>query len=134
MVVNVRTVTETVASPPHAVYDFARQMENLPLWASGPAGVTQENGEWFTQSPMGRVKVEMTPRNALRVLDHDVTLPNGVKVHNALRVTPALDESVLTFIELKMPGVSDEDFSKDLAHVTNDLQKLKKLLESGQAS
>lgn len=130
-----RTVTETVAVSPDAVYEFARKMENLPQWASGlAAGVTLENGEWFTQSPMGKVKVEMAPRNDFRVLDHDVTLPNGVKVHNALRVTPALEDSVLTFVVLKMPGTTEEDFAKDVAHVTGDLQKLKKLLESRQAS
>jgi hypothetical protein len=33
-----------------------------------------------------------------------------------------------------MPGVSDEDFLWDVAHVTSDLQKPKKLLEPGQAS
>lgn len=134
VVLKAQTVTETVATPPDAVYDFARQMDKLPLWASGlAAGVTQENGEWFTQSPMGRVKVEMVPHNDLRVLDHEVTLPNGVKVHNAFRVTPALEYSVLTFVVLKMPGTTEEDFAKDVAHVTSDLQKLRQLLEGGQA-
>jgi len=33
-----------------------------------------------------------------------------------------------------MPGVSDEDFLRDMARVTSDLQKLKKLLEPCQAS
>lgn len=129
------TVTETVGVPAGTVYDFARTMENLPLWASGlAAGVIQENGEWFAESPMGRVKVEMALRNDFGVLDHDVTLPSGVKVHNAFRVTPAGDHSVLTFVVLRMPDVSAEDFSRDLDHVARDLKMLKTLLERGRAA
>ena len=34
----------------------------------------------------------------------------------------------------RMPDVSDEDFLRDVTHVTSDLQKLKKPLAPGQAS
>jgi uncharacterized membrane protein len=129
------TVTETVVVPAKTMYDFARTMENLPLWASGlAAGVSQENGEWFAQSPMGRVKVEMALRNDFGVLDHDVTLPNGVKVHNAFRVTPVGDHSVLTFVVVRMPEVTEEDFSRDVDHVARDLKMLKTLLELGRTA
>ena len=92
-------------------------------------GVTHESGEWFTQSPMGRVKVEMAARNAFRVLDHVVTLPTGVRVQNAFRVTPAGDHSVLTFVVLCLRGTRAEDLSRDVNHVASDLRKLKTLLE-----
>jgi len=123
-------VHTTINVSPDAVYAFARRMENLPRWASGLAsGVTQDNGEWFTQSPMGRVKVAMAPENGFRVLDHDVTLPDGQTVHNALRVTPAGAGSVLSFVVLRLPGVTTEAFQKDLAQVASDLRALKTLLE-----
>jgi hypothetical protein len=125
-----RTVSEPVDLAPDRVYEFARVMENLPLWASGlAAGVHQENGEWFTESPMGRVKVEMAPRNAFRVLDHEVTLPDGTRVHNAFRVTPAGDGSLLLFVVLRLQGTTDDAFQKDVAHVAKDLKSLKTLLE-----
>jgi hypothetical protein len=97
-------------------------MENLPRWASGlAAGVVHENGEWFTESPMGRVKVEMAPRNAFRVLDHDVTLPDGTRVHNAFRVTPAGNGSLLLFVVFRLQGMTDEAFQGDVAHVATNM-------------
>lgn len=123
-------VSETIEAPPDVVYEFARQVENLPQWASGlAAGVHQDQGAWFAESPMGRVRLEMAPKNDFCVLDHDVTLPNGLKVHNAFRVTPAGDASLLAFVVLRLPGVSAEAFENDVAHVARDLKALKALLE-----
>jgi len=127
-----KVVSETVAAPPDVVYDFARQMENLPQWASGLAsGIEREGSRWYSQSPMGRVRIDMQPLNEFRVLDHDVTLPDGKTVHNALRVTPAGEGSVLTFVVLQTPGMSAEDLARDAAHVAQDLGALKRLLEGG---
>ncbi|MDM0104266.1 SRPBCC family protein [Variovorax sp. J22R24] len=123
-------VSETIDVPAKSVYDFARQMENLPLWASGlAAGIEQRDGAWFADSPMGKVRVEMAPANSFGVLDHDVTLPDGVSVHNAFRVTPCGDGSLLTFVVLRLAGVSLESFDADVAHVRRDLAALKRLLE-----
>ncbi len=105
-------------------------MENLPLWASGLAkGIEQQDGHWFADSPMGPVRVAMRPANPFGVLDHDVTLPDGVSVHSAFRVTPGGEGSVLTFVVLRLPGVTQEDFDADVAHVLRDLAALKRLLE-----
>ena len=125
-----RVVSETVSVPAETVYSFACKMENLPQWASGLAsGIEQRDGEWFTDSPMGKVKVVMAAENPYGVLDHDVTLPNGVTVHNALRVTPAGDGCILTFIVLRMPGTTQAEFEADAAHVQQDLQALRLVLE-----
>lgn len=101
-----QVVTEPAKVDARAVYDFASQMNNLPRWASGLAS---------------------------GVMDHDVTLPDGTSVHNAFRVTPAGDSSVLTFVVLRMPGTSQEAFEADVAHVRKDLKALRRLLETGQA-
>lgn len=129
-----RVVTESIDVSSDVVYEFARTMENLPRWASGLAsGISQENGVWFTESPMGRVQVAMAPRNNFGVLDHDVTLPDGATVHNAFRVTPAGDGSSLSFVVLRQPGSTAEAFEKDVAHVARDLAALKRLLEPAGA-
>lgn len=123
-------VSQTVDATAAVVYDFARQMENLPRWASGLAsGIRQRGGEWFADSPMGEVKVAMAPPNPFGVLDHDVTLPDGVSVHNAFRVTPAGDGSLLTFVVLRLAGTSRQSFDADIAHVRQDLSSLKQLIE-----
>ncbi|MDM0017150.1 SRPBCC family protein [Variovorax saccharolyticus] len=123
-------VSQAVNAPADIVYAFARQMDKLPLWASGLAkGITQRGGEWFADSPMGEVKVTMAPVNAFGVLDHDVTLPNGVSVHNAFRVTPCGKGSLLSFVVLRPPDASAQSFEADVAHVRRDLAALKQLVE-----
>lgn len=126
-----RVIAETIDLPADAVYDFACVPANLPQWASGLAtGISEEPGGWYADSPMGRIRVELAPRNALRVLDHDVTLPDGQRFHNAMRVTPSGDGCVVAFVLLRMPDVTDDDFERDAAHVARDLRTLKALLEN----
>jgi hypothetical protein len=132
--IDVRTVTVTVQADADRVYDFARQPENLPLWAAGLAsGVRQLDGQWYADSPMGRVRVAMAAENPYRVLDHDVTLPDGRVVTNAFRVTPAPGGCVLTFVVVREPGASAESFDADVAAVERDLRALARLL-SGRLS
>lgn len=124
-------VAQPVDAPAAAVYAFARRMENLPAWASGLAtGIVQRDGHWFARSPMGEVRVVMAPQNAFGVLDHDVTLPDGTTVHNAFRVTPCGEGSLLTFVVLRLEGVDQESFDADVAHVRRDLAALQRAVES----
>ncbi|CAN5477291.1 SRPBCC family protein [soil metagenome] len=126
-----RIVSQRIEVPADVVYEFARQEKHLPHWASGlAAGLTQRDGHWFGQSPMGEVKIEMAPLNKFGVLDHDVTLPNGVVVHNAFRVTPVGDASLAAFVVLRFPDTTAIAFEKDVDHVAKDLMALKELLES----
>lgn len=122
-------VYENLPVDVRTAYDFAKQMDNLPQWASGLAtGIEQRGDRWFSQSPMGEVEIRMAKENEFGVLDHDVILPNGQSVHNALRITPAGDGSVVSFVVLKMPGTTDEAHNADMAHVKKDLLKLGEVL------
>jgi hypothetical protein len=126
-----QVVSQALDVPAKVVYDFARQMDKLPQWASGLAkGIAQRDGAWYADSPMGEIKLTMAPANPFGVLDHDVQLPDGTTVHNAFRVTPCGDGSLLTFVVLRLPGVAQKDFDADVAHVRKDLATLKKLLEN----
>ena len=123
-------VSHPVEVPAATVYAFARQMNNLPQWASGLAsGIRERGGEWFADSPMGEVRVAMASENPFGVLDHDVTLPDGTTVHNAFRVTPCGEGSLLSFVVLRLPGVDQKSFDADVAHVRVDLEALARLLE-----
>jgi hypothetical protein len=128
----IKIVSETVAAPARQVYEFARQRENLHLWASGlaSADIEQEGDHWVVaDSPMGRIEIRMAPRNDFGVLDHDVTTPDGVTTHNAFRVTPTGDGSLLSFVVLRLPGASDEEFERDCGLVAADLRTLATLVE-----
>jgi Polyketide cyclase / dehydrase and lipid transport len=112
------------------VYEFASNPENLPKWAAGLSGsIKNIDEEWITEAPMGRVKVKFAEKNQFGVLDHDVTLPSGVKVYNPMRVFPNKDGSELVFTLYRGPDVSDQEFAEDARSVEKDLAKLKTLLE-----
>ena len=128
----IKVVSETVAAPARQVYEFACQRENLHRWASGLAtnDIEQEGDHWVvTDSPMGRIQIKMAPKNDFGVLDHDVTTPDGTTTHNAFRVTPVDEGCALSFVVLRQPGATQDEFERDAAHVTKDLKTLKGLME-----
>jgi hypothetical protein len=79
---------------------------------------------------MGTVKVKFAEKNKFGVLDHDVTLPSGVKEYNPMRVLPNKDDNELVFTLYRRPDVSDQEFAEDAKSVEKDLAKLKTLLEA----
>jgi Polyketide cyclase / dehydrase and lipid transport len=112
------------------VYAFASNPENLPNWAAGLSGsIRKVNDDWIAESPMGTVKVKFTETNKFGILDHDVTLPSGVKVYNPMRVFPNNDGSELVFTLYRRQDVSDQEFAEDATAVEKDLAKLKTMLE-----
>lgn len=127
----VRHISVSIHCPPNEAYTFAANPENLPKWASGLAGSLKQVGsEWIAESPMGMVKIRFAEKNTFGVLDHDVTLPSGVMIHNPLRVLPNSNGSEVVFSVFRLPGTSDTKFAQDTDWVMRDLQTLKALLES----
>ncbi|MCU1691731.1 MAG: polyketide cyclase/dehydrase [Frankiales bacterium] len=122
-----------VHRPPAEVYAVAADPANLPRWAAGLArGVEQvDDTTWAADSPMGRVLVAFTPPNDLGVLDHVVTLPDGTRTHNPLRVLPLGDHTEVVFTLRRAPGADDAAHSADAALVQADLERLKGLVEGG---
>jgi len=124
-------VSVSVARPPDEVYRFARVIERWPEWAHGIGTSVQPDGEgWIAKGPLGEVKVRFAEDNAYRVLDHDVTLPDGRTFHNSFRVIPNGSGSEVVFSVLRQPGATAQAFREDWQAVEKDLQRLKKLLES----
>ncbi|WP_375483829.1 SRPBCC family protein [uncultured Jatrophihabitans sp.] len=116
--------------PAAAVYAFAGNPTNLPSWAPGlSSAVTLEDGRWIADSPMGRVAFAFAPPNDFGVLDHEVTLPSGEVVLNPMRAIPNGTECDVVFTLRRRPGVSAEEFERDAAAVSRDLQNLKRVLE-----
>lgn len=129
-----RHISIGIDRPTPEVYDFAADPRNLPLWAAGLAGseVERDGEQWFTDSPMGRVRFTFTPRNDFGVLDHDVTLPSGEVVHNALRVIRDGDACEVVFTLRQRPDMTDEDFERDADAVATDLATLRSLVGTAQ--
>lgn len=119
----------SIARPLAEVYAFVRDGANLPRWASGLGESVEESGDaWLADGPLGRVTVRFAPRNPFGVLDHEVTLPSGVTVHNPLRAIPNGSGCTLTFTLMRAPGEPADKLAADRAWVERDLQKLAALL------
>ncbi|NTJ42496.1 SRPBCC family protein [Agrobacterium larrymoorei] len=113
------------------VYAFASDPERMPLWAAGLAsGLQREGDDWIASGPLGSVRVHFVEPNDYGVIDHIVTMPDGLEVYNALRITPNGDGAEISFTVLKLPGMSSADFDRDAGLVQADLEKLKTLLEA----
>ena len=131
-VTQAQTVHISIQKPWREVYAFASRHDNMPQWAAGLANGLEPDGEsWIADGgPLGTVRVDFVPENDLGVIDHVVTMPNGLKVYNALRVTPNGDGAEVTFTLPRLDGMSDADFERDAELVHKDLATLKALLES----
>lgn len=125
-----KIVHRTIERPVAAVYDFAGKPENMPLWASGLAsGLEPRGDDWIAHGALGDVTIVFSAPNDFGVLDHIVTLPSGLDVHNALRLVPNGTGTEIIFTLLQRPGMSDRQFADDALWVEKDLNTLKALLE-----
>src|SRR5262245_58550897 len=130
MASNSRHLSAHVDRPAQEVYEYASNPANLAEWAPGlGSSVEQIDGEWFVESPMGRVVVRFAARNEFGVLDHEVTLPSGKTFYNPMRVTVDGTGSEVVFSVRRQPEMSDEEFERDAKAVFADLLSLKRLVE-----
>jgi hypothetical protein len=133
---DVQHISVSIARTPAEVYEFASDPRNLPRWAAGLARseVRRDGDAWVADAPFGKVRVRFAERNALGVMDHDVTLESGMTVHNPMRVVPNGEGSEFVFTVIRRPGMSDEEFARDKDAVEKDLRTLKDLLERQSGS
>lgn len=121
-----------VDRPADEVYRYVADPGHLPSWAAGLGGSIEEReGRWFADSPMGEVEVRFVPDNPYGVLDHDVTLPDDTVVTNPLRVLADGEGSEVVFTLRRRPEMSDTELEADANAVRADLERLKRLLETG---
>ena len=126
-----RQISEWIDRRAAEVYEYASDPANLPQWAPGlGAAVENVDGQWFVQTPSGRVGFAFVERNKYGVLDHEVTLPSGEVIYNPMRVVPAGDGCEVVFSLRRLPDMSDEDFARDAGLVQADLTRLKHVLEA----
>jgi len=123
------TVSVGIPLEPKAVYAYASDPANLPIWAPGFVKSIEKRGAgWVAQTTLGQVTFRFAAANDFGVLDHDVELPSGT-VHNAMRVVPNGAGSEVLFTLIQFPGISDAQFQQDMDTVRADLNKLRTLLE-----
>ena len=115
-----------------AVYEYASDPANLPAWADGlSSGIELVDGDWVSQSPLGRVIVEMCAENDLGVLDHWVTTAEGDSFYNPMRVIEADGGCEVVFTLRRQPEMTDDAFEADAIAIATDLATLRDVLERG---
>ncbi|MGN6742598.1 MAG: SRPBCC family protein [Amnibacterium sp.] len=120
-----------IRRPPDAVVAYASDPANLPAWAPGlAAGIRQEDGRWFADSPMGGIEVAFVAPNDLGVLDHEVVLPDGSRTLNPMRVLAHGEDSEVVFTLRREAGVDGAAFEADARAVRADLDRLRRILEA----
>lgn len=127
-----RQLGVAIDRPAAEVYDYVGNPVNLPHWAAGlGSSIELIDGEWITDSPMGRVTVAFVEPNEYGVLDHWVSLmATGETFYNPMRVIADGGSCELVFTVRRRPGMTDEDFDRDARAVAEDLATVKRLLET----
>jgi hypothetical protein len=126
-----KTLSTSIRRPARDVYDFLRDPENLPSWASGiGTNLRRDGARWIIDMPDGPVEIRFVDRNDVGVLDHFVTTSDGRVFFNPMRVVDNDGDSEVIFTVFQFAGVSDDQFVADAATVARDLQTLKTLLET----
>jgi len=121
----------SILAPPKSVIAFLSDMENWKTWAPWIHSVGRPSGGyWKLETEAGPMKIRFVEPNSLGVLDHEVTVASGMVVLNSMRVLPNGDGSELVMVVFQSPGVSTEQFDRDVQAVTDDLTRLKAAAEA----
>ncbi|WP_430784443.1 SRPBCC family protein [Actinoplanes sp. G11-F43] len=127
-----RYLSERIALPADAVYEFTSAPENLPRWAAGLATTVSKQGDRWVIGDDG-AELIFTPRNDFGILDHWVRPPDGAEVYSPMRVIPDGDDAAEVMFTLRrLPGITDDEFERDADLVQADLTRLREVLESAQ--
>lgn len=120
----------SILAPPRSVIPFLSDMENWKSWAPWIHSVARiSERDWNLETEAGRMKVHFVEPNSMGVLDHEVTVASGETVFNSMRVLPNGAGSELVMVVFQSPGVSTEQFDRDIQAVTDDLARLKPAAE-----
>lgn len=131
MVLPSRTLTVSIDVPTFQVYRYVADPSNLPKWARALCqGVHRSGNKWTVETALGPMGFRFVDINAFGVLDHIVSLGDGVEVLNYVRAVVNGDGTELMFTLMQGSGTSDEEFDKDCRLVARDLAALKDRLES----
>lgn len=127
----VKKLSVAISRPAAEAYAFLSQPENFPKWASGLGrALRQVDGEWIADTEHGPARVRFSEPNALGVLDHAVTLPQGRSVYVPLRLVARGRGCELELTLFRQPDMSDAQFAADAEWVMRDLGAAKRLLET----
>ena len=126
-----QTLSVSIGRDAGIVYDFVSQLENLPKWATAFClSIRPENGAWVAETPQGPLRIRISGKNNFGILDHYVSPAPGVEIFVPMRVVPNGGGSEVLFTLFRRPEMTEGQYAQDLKWVEQDLNTLKKVMES----
>lgn len=120
-----------IARPFDAVCKYLATPENFSQWAAGLGnGVRFVDGAWMADTPGGAVKIRFSEHNTFGIVDHYVYPKPDMEIYVPMRVVVNGEGSEVLFTLFQLPEMTDEQFEADAVLVRQDLDTLKKVLES----
>jgi len=120
----------SILATPRQVYDFLADVNNWKTWAPWAHAVAKSSaGDWTVDTDGGPIKLHFVEANSLGVLDHTVTLASGVRIYNAMRVSPNASGSELSMVVLQTPPATSTQFEQDVQAVRDDFGRIKRVVE-----
>ena len=126
----VKNINVSINKPAKDVYQFVSNPENFPKWVQFVKSIARLGDSWTAQTDLGTIKMKFAPQNEFGIIDHHVTLANGDTIYNPMRVIPNNKGCEFIFTLFWLPDRSETEFNEDAKAVTNDLNKLKEIMES----
>ena len=126
----VKNISVSINKPARDVYQFAANPENFPKWVQFVKSIARNNESWIAETDLGTIKMKFAPQNEFGIIDHHVTLDNGNTIYNPMRVIANNKGCEFIFTLFWLPGPSETEFNEDAKAVTNDLHKLKEIMET----
>jgi hypothetical protein len=124
-------VHTSILAPPRDVVVFLSDVNNWQTWAPWIRSVSRMFvRDWTIDTDAGLMHIHFVEPNAFGVLDHEVRLESGLTVFNSMRVLPNGSGSELVMTLFQQPNVSTEEFERDIRAVTDDLARLRDVVEA----
>lgn len=125
-----RTICISIRCSPREVYDYLAEPTNFPYWSIFIREIRRDGDDWLATTSTGTVRIRFTRQNEFGVLDHHVMVTPELRVYVPMRVVAnGADGSELLFTVFRRSDMSEAQFREDIAMVSTDLARLKRVLE-----
>lgn len=127
---SIYTAAIAIAAPPERVFDYVRVPENQPEWAVNFVRSTRPlgGGRYVMETPVGQMSYRVEADPAARTVDFVFEAPHGSILPT--RVVPHPAGSIFTFTILRQPGMDDGGWEQGKRGLDEELELLKRRLES----
>ena len=129
------TKTVFVKCPAKNLFDFLANAENWPRWAVHNVRVVRpgSDGWWLMDTPRGPGRLRIRPHERMGILDHEFIDAREGRWLVPTRVVAVGDGALLMMTFAKPDALPDEAFRQGMRLLDEELETLKRLLESGES-